>query len=138
MYTYEDQLDSRYPNLVQNSFVYDADANRISESKGEENRRTVDEDELGEYLPQAVVAAEDKRFYEHYGADPTSIGRGMRRSSLVYPQIGWFKAAGTEVLRRVVQSGTPSFYHDLDSEVGRPSAGKTGTTDDFVDAWSGG
>jgi membrane peptidoglycan carboxypeptidase len=44
-------------------------------------------------------------------------------------------AAGTEVLRRVVQSGTASFYHNLDSEIGRPSAGKTGTTDDFVDAW---
>jgi penicillin-binding protein 1A len=44
-------------------------------------------------------------------------------------------AAGTEVLRRVVRSGTASFYHDLDSEIGRPSAGKTGTTDDFVDAW---
>ena len=41
-------------------------------------------------------------------------------------------AAGSEVLRRVVQSGTASFYHNLDSEIGRPSAGKTGTTDDFV------
>jgi penicillin-binding protein 1A len=44
-------------------------------------------------------------------------------------------AAATEVLRRVVQSGTASFYHDLDREIGRPSAGKTGTTDDFADAW---
>ena len=26
-------------------------------------------------------------------------------------------------------------FHDLDEEIGRPSAGKTGTTDDFVDAW---
>jgi penicillin-binding protein 1A len=44
-------------------------------------------------------------------------------------------AAATEVLRKVVQSGTASFYHDLDREIGRPSAGKTGTTDDFADAW---
>ena len=26
-------------------------------------------------------------------------------------------------------------YHDLDEEIGHPSAGKTGTTDNFVDAW---
>ena len=69
MYTYDDQLDRRYPDLVQNSSVYDADGNRISEFKAEENRRTVGEDEFGEYLPQAVVAVEDRRFYEHYGAD---------------------------------------------------------------------
>ena len=75
MYTYDDQLDSRYPDLVQNSSVYGADGNRISEFKAEENRRTVGEDELGEYLPQAVVAVEDRRFYEHYGADFAGIGR---------------------------------------------------------------
>jgi penicillin-binding protein 1A len=44
-------------------------------------------------------------------------------------------AAATGVLRRVVESGTASMFHDLDEEIGRPSAGKTGTTDDFVDAW---
>ena len=75
MYLYDDQLDSRYPDLVQNSPVYDADGNRISEFKAKENRRTVGEDELGEHLPQAVVALEDRRFYEHYGADFASIGR---------------------------------------------------------------
>jgi membrane peptidoglycan carboxypeptidase len=75
MYTYDDQLDGRYPDLVQNSSVYDVDGNRISEFKAEENRRAVGEDELGEYLPQAVVAVEDRRFYEHYGADFAGIGR---------------------------------------------------------------
>ena len=44
-------------------------------------------------------------------------------------------AIATGVLRGVVESGTASMYHDLDEEIGRPSAGKTGTTDDFVDAW---
>ncbi len=75
LYVYDDQLDSRYPDLVQNSAVYDVEENRISEFKAAENRRTVGEDELGEYLPQAVVAIEDKRFYEHYGLDFTGIGR---------------------------------------------------------------
>lgn len=75
LYAYDDQLDSRYPDLIQNSAVYDVEGNRISEFKASENRRTVGEDELGEYLPQAVVAIEDRRFYEHYGADFTGIGR---------------------------------------------------------------
>ena len=44
-------------------------------------------------------------------------------------------AAATEVLRGVVRDGTASLFHDLDEEIGHPSAGKTGTTDDFVDAW---
>ena len=44
-------------------------------------------------------------------------------------------AAANEVLRRVAQSGTATLYHNLDREIGRPSAGKTGTSDDFVDAW---
>ena len=44
-------------------------------------------------------------------------------------------AAANEALRGGVRSGTVNLYYDLDSEIGRPSAGKIGTTDDFVDAW---
>jgi penicillin-binding protein 1A len=38
-------------------------------------------------------------------------------------------------MRGVVEEGTASVFHDLDSELGRPSAGKTGTTEEFSDAW---
>ncbi|MDQ3509550.1 MAG: PBP1A family penicillin-binding protein [Actinomycetota bacterium] len=44
-------------------------------------------------------------------------------------------AVATETLRGVVERGTASAYHDLDSEIDRPSAGKTGTTEEFADAW---
>lgn len=44
-------------------------------------------------------------------------------------------AAAVEVLRGVVERGTASQFHDLDTEIGRPSAGKTGTTEEFADAW---
>jgi membrane carboxypeptidase/penicillin-binding protein len=41
-----------------------------------------------------------------------------------------------EVLRRVVQSATARFFHDLDTKVGQhPSVSKTGTADDYADAW---
>jgi penicillin-binding protein 1A len=44
-------------------------------------------------------------------------------------------AVATQALRGVITEGTASYYHDLDAEIGRPSAGKTGTTNNFVDAW---
>jgi penicillin-binding protein 1A len=44
-------------------------------------------------------------------------------------------AVAVEVMRGVVERGTASQFHDLDSEIGRPSAGKTGTTEEFADAW---
>lgn len=44
-------------------------------------------------------------------------------------------AVVTRSLRGVVERGTASYYHDLDAEIGRPSAGKTGTSNNFIDAW---
>jgi penicillin-binding protein 1A len=41
----------------------------------------------------------------------------------------------TESLRGVVERGTASYYHDLEAEIGRPAAGKTGTSNEFIDAW---
>jgi penicillin-binding protein 1A len=35
----------------------------------------------------------------------------------------------------VIERGTASYYHDLDAEIGRPAAGKTGTSNRFIDAW---
>ena len=44
-------------------------------------------------------------------------------------------ATVTQVMRGVVTEGTASLFHNLDDEIGRPSVGKTGTTEAFVDAW---
>jgi penicillin-binding protein 1A len=44
-------------------------------------------------------------------------------------------AVVTQTLRGVVERGTAGRYRNLDAEIGRPSAGKTGTTELFVDAW---
>jgi membrane peptidoglycan carboxypeptidase len=63
--SYEDRLERWYPDLVQNSSVYDEDGNRAGELKADENRRTVGEDDLGAHLPRAGVAVEGRHFYEH-------------------------------------------------------------------------
>ena len=49
---YGDRLDQRYPELAQDSYVYDANGGRIGEFEVEESRETVGFDDFGEHLPQ--------------------------------------------------------------------------------------
>jgi penicillin-binding protein 1A len=68
-------LDRTYPELAENSYVYDADGKQIGEFPVMESRETVGFEGLGENLPGAVVAVEDRRFYDHYGFDPEGLAR---------------------------------------------------------------
>lgn len=52
-----------------NTVLVDINGNEIAKLNGEENREVVKLSEMGEYLPKAFVAIEDKRFYEHSGVD---------------------------------------------------------------------
>ncbi len=70
-----DRLERRYPDLAQDSYVYAANGERIGEFEVEESRETVGFDDLGEYLPLAVVAVEDRRFYHHFGVDFEGVAR---------------------------------------------------------------
>ena len=72
---YEDRLDQRYPDLAQDSYVYDANGRKIGEFEVEESRETVGFDDFGEHLPEAVVAVEDRRFYDHFGVDFEGVAR---------------------------------------------------------------
>lgn len=59
-------------NLVikmQNSITYDSEGNQLHELAGEENRKIIPLNEMGEYIPKAYVAIEDERFYKHSGID---------------------------------------------------------------------
>ena len=72
---YEDDLDRTYPALAENSYVYDVDGNMIGEIPVPESRETVGFEGLGEHLPEAVVAVEDRRFYGHVGVDFEGLAR---------------------------------------------------------------
>lgn len=72
---YSDRLDRRYPELAQNSHVYDAGGEEIATFTSGEARETVGWEGLGEHLPEAVVAIEDRRFYQHFGIDFEGVGR---------------------------------------------------------------
>lgn len=56
--------------------VYDAKGTVIAEL-GSERRYPVSIEEMPKYIPQAVVAVEDGRFYEHSGIDPMGILRAI-------------------------------------------------------------
>ncbi|MDQ3376712.1 MAG: transglycosylase domain-containing protein, partial [Actinomycetota bacterium] len=68
-------LSRTYPRLMQDSYVYDAGGERIGAFRAEESRQTVGLDSMGEHLPSAIVAVEDRRFYEHFGVDFEGLGR---------------------------------------------------------------
>jgi membrane peptidoglycan carboxypeptidase len=72
---YGSELSRPLPDLPENSHVYDDEGVEVAEIRGAENRETVPYRGLGEYLPQAVVAIEDRRFHEHAGVDLEGVGR---------------------------------------------------------------
>ncbi|MGC9670862.1 transglycosylase domain-containing protein [Planosporangium sp. 12N6] len=57
------------------SYVYASDAKTLLAMFYDENRRDVHLSEVSPVMQQAIVAAEDSRFYEHHGVDPKGVAR---------------------------------------------------------------
>lgn len=72
---YEESMSRTNPRLVQDSYVYDSDGDKIGTFEAAESRETVGFDGMGDHLPRAVVAVEDRRFQDHYGVDLEGLGR---------------------------------------------------------------
>lgn len=83
-------LDEQKYSQSQTSFIYayDKDNNEkeLTRLHGDENRIWVNIEDMGEFLPKAFVAIEDKRFENHHGVDwirtggvivkPKNLGQG--------------------------------------------------------------
>ena len=75
---------------VETSFVCDIEVpdgrcdfnNAMARLTASEERVNVDYDDLPPVLVQAVLAAEDRRFFDHSGLDPMGIGRAFYQSVL--------------------------------------------------------
>ncbi|HEX2145229.1 MAG TPA: transglycosylase domain-containing protein [Glycomyces sp.] len=63
------------PTLPQTSYVYASDGETLITSFYEENRREVKLDEVSPVMIDALLAAEDSKFYEHNGVDWVGIVR---------------------------------------------------------------
>lgn len=55
--------------IAQTSKVYGIDGTLIAEFHAEENREIISFDQMSPYIKDAIIAVEDKRFYEHQGVD---------------------------------------------------------------------
>lgn len=66
-----DELDISLDDfsLSESSTVYDSEGNVLATLSGSENRIWVDYEDIPEDLEHALVAIEDKRFYDHKGVD---------------------------------------------------------------------
>jgi membrane peptidoglycan carboxypeptidase len=65
---------------IQNSSVkyYDRTGTVLLwEYKGDKDRTVVEYDQISNYLKQATISLEDRRFYEHNGFDPKGFGRAV-------------------------------------------------------------
>jgi penicillin-binding protein 1A len=67
---------SRQPEL--NGYVYASDGHTVlAVLRGDENRVLVDSDDISPWMKHAIVAIEDRRFYEHRGVDVRGIARAL-------------------------------------------------------------
>ena len=70
-------LDPARYHRVQNSYIYASNGQILAILRGSENRRVVASDQIAPVMKQAIVAVEDKRFYEHHGIDLHGILRAL-------------------------------------------------------------
>lgn len=61
----------------QTTVILDNTGKTLTKLFAEENRQVVEFDQIPQQLKQAVIATEDKRFYEHEGVDPIGITRAL-------------------------------------------------------------
>ncbi|MDR0433898.1 MAG: PBP1A family penicillin-binding protein [Gracilibacteraceae bacterium] len=70
----------------QSSLVYDSEGNQIAQLHQSENRLPVEFKDIPPLVRNTFLAVEDRRFYEHFGADPIRIVKAfinnMRSGSL--------------------------------------------------------
>jgi penicillin-binding protein 1A len=72
---------ARLGGLAVTSSVYAADGTLLTTLHAEEDRTPIALADMPDVLPQAVVAAEDRRFYEHDGVDVRGIARAAVRNA---------------------------------------------------------
>jgi len=65
------------PPLAQTTYVYAKDGKTLITEFYDENRTAVPITQMSPYMQQAIVAAEDGRFYEHKGVDIRGVARAF-------------------------------------------------------------
>jgi penicillin-binding protein 1A len=86
--------------LAVTSSVYAADGSLLTTLHAEEDRRPIALADLPPVLAQAVLAAEDRRFYEHKGVD----ARGIARAAVRNVEAGSASEGGSTITQQLVKN----------------------------------
>jgi penicillin-binding protein 1A len=71
------ELDPARYRQEKNTYIYASDGTVLAVLRGSENRRVVSSEAIADVMKQAIVAVEDKRFFEHRGIDLRGIARAL-------------------------------------------------------------
>ena len=71
------KLDPARYHPDKNSYIYTSDGRVLAVLRGDEARIVVKSDEISDLMKQAIVAVEDRRFFEHRGVDVRGILRAV-------------------------------------------------------------
>lgn len=93
------EVDARGLEGPRTTVVYAADGTVIAEWHGEEDRTVVSYHDMPIHLRNAVVATEDRRFWEHHGVDTEGIMRALRANA----EAGEIRQGGSTITQQLVK-----------------------------------
>jgi penicillin-binding protein 1A len=64
-------------DLAKNSYIFAADGTLLATLRGDESRVVIKSEDIAPVVKQAIVAVEDRRFWEHRGVDIRGIARAL-------------------------------------------------------------
>lgn len=105
--------DPRAFATAQTSIVYASDGSVIAEWHGEEDRTVVSYTDMPIHLRNAVVAVEDRRFWEHNGVDIEGIMRALRTNT----RAGEVREGGSTITQQLVKMLFTGGERTLDRKV---------------------
>lgn len=92
-------VDEDSIKTARTSIVYAADGSVLAEWHGEQDRTVVPYREMPKHLRNAVVAIEDRRFYEHSGVDLEGVARALRANA----SAGEIEQGGSTITQQLVK-----------------------------------
>ena len=75
-------------NIGESTIIFDREGNQLYAIHGEENRVTIDLEDMSPYLIDATIATEDDDFYDHWGFDVKSLARAFFNNLIGKPVSG--------------------------------------------------
>lgn len=95
------------------SSIYDCNGNFVMSLKGDKNREMVDIKDVPQYLKDAFVAIEDKRFYQHNGIDLKRIAGAV----INYIKPSGSTYGGSTITQQVVKNVTGDNEHSIKRKI---------------------